>query len=65
MRRREPAATKDAMPPRFVYADWADEQADGPPPDYWPAPVSMWWQIRAFKRYLEAKHAARERMNGV
>lgn len=59
-RRREPVAPVDAPPARFVYADWADEAADGPLPVWWSdGDTWMWHRIRAFKRYLAAKRARR------
>lgn len=60
MRRREAAPAPNAPPERFVYADWADEEADGRPPEYWAGDRWMWWRIRAFKRYLAARLAARQ-----
>lgn len=47
---------------RFVYADWADEEADGPPPPHWQGgsgAVGMWHDIRAHKRYSAAVRAWR------
>ena len=58
MRRREPPPAPDAPPQRFVYEDWADEKADGPPPDWWRGEAASFHHIRAFKRYLAVKLAA-------
>jgi hypothetical protein len=59
-RLREPQPAPDAPPERFCYADWADEKADGPPPAYWDGEAWMYYKIRAFKRYLAAKHGLRD-----
>lgn len=61
MRRRETAPPADAPPERFVYEDWADEAADGQPPEYWRGTQAAWWRIRAFQRHLAAKLARKGR----
>ena len=60
MRRRPPPASPDDPPAwvlRFVYDDWADTSE--PPPGWYADPHAWpsWWQVRAWRRWLDACRA--------